>query len=79
MDFVNRVAELFGDLNLPHPFREGNGRVQRLFLEELARRCGYELDFSKVSFEEILESSIQSASGNLIPVQKMLLKSISDI
>ena len=37
MDFVNRVAELFGDLNLLHPFREGNGRVQRLFLEELAR------------------------------------------
>lgn len=28
---VERVADLYAELNMVHPFREGNGRTQRLF------------------------------------------------
>ncbi|MFE9923151.1 Fic/DOC family protein [Streptomyces sp. NPDC005774] len=28
-EFVIRLAELYGDMNVLHPFREGNGRAQR--------------------------------------------------
>ena len=32
---VSKLAEYYGDFNIIHPFREGNGRVQRLFFEHL--------------------------------------------
>ena len=39
-DIVIKLAYYLGDLNTIHPFREGNGRVQRLFIRELASRAG---------------------------------------
>lgn len=49
---IHRLAYYLGELNAVHPFREGNGRVQRLFIEYLAENNGYYLDFSKVSPNE---------------------------
>ena len=34
-----------------HPFREGNGRVQRIFLDQLAELSGYAFQWSGVSGE----------------------------
>lgn len=31
-DFVNEIADLYNTINILHPFREGNGRAQRVFL-----------------------------------------------
>jgi cell filamentation protein len=42
--FVQRLSHHYGDWNALHPFREGNGRVTREFLGQLARGAGYELD-----------------------------------
>ena len=41
--FVAGLAELLGDVNALHPFREGNGRAQRAFVGQLARDAGYAL------------------------------------
>lgn len=35
-EFVIQLATLYGDLNVLHPFREGNGRAQRAFLANSA-------------------------------------------
>ncbi|WP_419807091.1 Fic/DOC family protein [Terriglobus sp.] len=35
-EFVGQLARLHGEVNQLHPFPEGNGRTQRLFLEEIA-------------------------------------------
>lgn len=35
-DFAARAGEIIGDVNYIHPFREGNGRTQMLYLEQLA-------------------------------------------
>lgn len=43
--FVERMAELYGDLDFVHPFREGNSRTLREFTAQLAREAGYELDW----------------------------------
>ena len=32
-----KLVELFADINALHPFREGNGRSQRIFIESLAK------------------------------------------
>ena len=34
-ELIEKVADLFCELNLLHPFREGNGRVLRFFFEEM--------------------------------------------
>ncbi|MFE7271742.1 Fic family protein [Streptomyces sp. NPDC057623] len=39
-EFVIQLATLYGDLNALHPFREGNGRVQRAVPSPAQRRRG---------------------------------------
>lgn len=57
-DITKRLAFYLGELNVHHPFREGNGRVQRIFISDLAFQAGYKLDFSYISQEEMIEASI---------------------
>jgi cell filamentation protein len=45
-ELVQRVAELYGQLNALHPFREGNGRTQRAFLTQLGRLGGWRVRWS---------------------------------
>ena len=46
-----------------HPFREGNGRTQRLFIAQLIRYAGYDIDFSEIGGEELMIATIQAANG----------------
>ncbi|MCZ4496407.1 MAG: filamentation induced by cAMP protein Fic, partial [Thermoleophilia bacterium] len=48
-DFVDRLTHYFSEINAIHPFREGNGRTQRIFFEQLARDAGYALDWSRTT------------------------------
>ena len=57
-EFAVRAADVMVDLNAVHPFREGNGRTQRVFMEALAHEAGHELDFSVVSRERMVQASI---------------------
>lgn len=50
---LNKLVELFADINALHPFREGNGRSQRVFIESLAKINGIYLDLTNVSKELI--------------------------
>jgi cell filamentation protein len=58
-EFANHAADVMVDLNAVHPFREGNGRTQRVFMEALAHEAGHKLDFSVVSRERMIQASIQ--------------------
>lgn len=42
--FVERLAEHWGELNTIHAFREGNTRAQFVFFSELTDNAGYRLD-----------------------------------
>lgn len=61
-----RLAYYYSELNVLHPFREGNGRTQREFLRTLALRNGYTLDWTLVSREELLKASIQSTYNSKV-------------
>lgn len=56
-NIAERLSFYLSELNAIHPFREGNGRAQRMFIEILADRAGYEVDFSEVATEEMIEAS----------------------
>jgi cell filamentation protein len=43
-----------------HPFREGNGRAQRMFIEYLALVAGYRVDFTDITAEEMIEASVRA-------------------
>jgi cell filamentation protein len=57
---IIKLSYYLGELNAMHPFREGNGRTQRIFIEYLANVAGYYVDFSKVSSKEMIEASSDS-------------------
>jgi cell filamentation protein len=59
-DFIKRLAYFMSEVNALHPFREGNGRTQRVFFEELARRAKYNFDFGKISPDELLKADISA-------------------
>ena len=46
-----------------HPFREGNGRTQRIFISQLIRFCGYDINFSEIDTDELMIATIHSANG----------------
>ena len=47
--FVDALAHYSGEINVLHPFREGNGRTSRAFLRQLAAAAGFQLDWSELS------------------------------
>ena len=42
---ASKLGQVLVELNNIHPFREGNGRTQRVFLSQLALQAGFELSF----------------------------------
>jgi cell filamentation protein len=67
-----RLSFYLSELNAIHPFREGNGRVQRMFIEILADRAGYEVDFSDVTADEMIAASYQSFHRNYDPMDELM-------
>ncbi|MBM4487729.1 Fic family protein (plasmid) [Prescottella equi] len=48
-EFTTALAEHWGDLTSLHPFVDGNSRTQRLYVDQLARRAGWEIDWRAAS------------------------------
>ena len=67
-EIAKKLSYYISELNAIHPFREGNGRVQRVFIEYLAQVAGYHADFSDVTAQEMIEASVDSF---LIHYEKM--------
>ena len=76
-DFTDAAAELFVEINNLHPFREGNGRAQRFFLNVLAENAGHELAFDVVTKERMIEVSVAGIDGDVAGA-KRLFQEISD-
>ena len=59
-DLAIRLAYYLSELNVLHPFREGNGRTNREFIRQLALKNDYLLNLKKVPPKQTLEASIES-------------------
>lgn len=55
--FAAHISVLYLDLNHLHPFREGNGRAQRAFLNDVAWVSGRAVDWSVISRSDNDKSS----------------------
>ncbi len=74
--FVTEIVDLYCSLNMLHPFREGNGRTQRVFIAQLIRFNGYEINFSEVDKDLLMIATIQAAQGVTDNLQRIFEENI---
>ena len=77
-EFAGRAASVLAEANSIHPFREGNGRTQRIFLQELAESAGHSFEFRVVSRERMIQASIAAHEDRDIGPMKRMLDEISN-
>lgn len=59
-ELANGLSFYMSELNVLHPFREGNGRVIREFIRQLAFHNNYILDLQEIEPQEMLNACIES-------------------
>lgn len=69
-DFAVGAGRIIGSVNYAHPFREGNGRAQLVYLRRLARQAGHDLDLSKLDRHRWIAASIAAQDRNYDPMAK---------
>lgn len=72
-EFARGIAHFLTELNAIHPFREGNGRTQNVFLLMLASQAGHPLDFERVDPKELVQSMIAGFHGREEPLMRVIL------
>jgi cell filamentation protein len=68
-EFSARAAQIIGDTNHAHPFREGNTRTQLQLLQQLGEEAGHDIDLAKIekdSWNEAKRSGGYDYLNNLI-------------
>lgn len=66
--FVEAAGRIMGDVNYVHPFREGNGRTQLQYLEQLAMQAGHPIDLTRIIPNNWIEASRSSHGGDYGPM-----------
>lgn len=56
--FAARLAHYYCELDVIHPFRDGNGRAQRLMFEVISINAGFELRWAPIGRTEWLDANI---------------------
>lgn len=70
--FLDRLTYYLGEVNAVHPFREGNGRAQRAFFEQLAHDAGYVLNWQHLDADRNVAASAAVMQGDPAPMRTML-------
>jgi cell filamentation protein len=68
VEFAAAAGRIIGDVNYVHPFREGNGRTQLFYLEQLAERAGHPIDLARLEPRSWLAASRTSHTGDYEPM-----------
>jgi cell filamentation protein len=76
--FIDRLTYYLGEVNAIHPFREGNGRTQRAFFEQLTADAGYTLTWQHLDAARNVMASDAIMRGDPGPMREMLDELIGD-
>jgi cell filamentation protein len=69
-----RLAHYLSEINALHPFREGNGRVQRIFISQLSQSASYQLDYSDLEQEQIYRAMELAFNGDESLLANLILE-----
>ena len=75
-EFVNQIVDFYITTNMLHPFREGNGRTQRIFISKLIEYNGYDFDFFNIDSDELMVATINASNGVSDGLLKIFIKQI---
>ena len=74
----DEIVEKYVEMNVAHPFRDGNGRSTRIWLDlMLKKEIGYVVDWSKVDKEDYL-LAMERSPINDIEIKFLLKNSLTD-
>ena len=74
----NEIVDKYIEMNIAHPFMEGNGRATRIWLDLLLKeRISKCIDWSKIEKKDYLEAMVASPVDSN-PIFKLLNKALTD-
>ncbi|KZT85952.1 cell filamentation protein Fic [Lactiplantibacillus plantarum] len=68
------LGQVVTEINMFHPFREGNGRTTRLFTEVLAWQHGFDIHYTQEQQDAYMQASIQDDAEMMARVFLEVLK-----
>lgn len=77
--FVARLAHYYCELNVIHPFRDGNGRAQRLLFEVIGINAGYALRWGPIERDEWVDANIAAYNCRLEPLIHLLARAVTAV
>lgn len=75
-EFWHELAGFKAEINIIHPFRDGNGRCIRKLVEDIALNAGYLLYFEKFDYHEYIQAMAKSVI-NCSDLETLIIKNIS--
>ncbi|WP_413736744.1 putative adenosine monophosphate-protein transferase Fic [Sodalis sp. RH21] len=73
-----RLGHYYADINMLHPFREGNGRAQRIFFEQLIIHAGFDARWEPIEREEWINANEAGAFGDSAPLAAIFARVVSE-
>ena len=74
-ELIIKLSDFMTDLNVLHPFREGNGRATREFICEFLDKLGFEINWFEIDYNDILRASMLAVIDDSEQIE-LLRKSI---
>lgn len=76
-ELIVSAADLYGDINAVHPFREGNGRAQRLLFEHIIINTGHDVTWEPITQEEWIHANEMAFFGSNTSLENIFEKCIT--
>jgi cell filamentation protein len=74
----DEIIEKYVEMNIAHPFREGNGRAMRIWLDLILKReCKQVIDWNRVDKDDYL-SSMQRSVVKDVEIKLLLKQALTD-
>lgn len=74
---VDTLTDVYTVLNGIHPFRDGNGRATREFMNALAYQSGHQFNYERVDQHAWNEAAKETAHGNLQPMRTIFYEIVA--
>lgn len=75
-EFIRQVADYYCEINVIHPFREGNGRAQRLLFDEVIVNAGFDVDWALIEPGEWAAANAAGYQGDLQPLIELFRRAL---
>jgi len=76
--FSEKAGYYMSELNVIHPFREGNGRTLREYIGQLAKQAGYEIKWEGINRKDMMQASIEGYHGSSKRMSELIRENLVD-